>query len=158
VTDRARTGEQWPSGDWLRVELHSQERTCTLVLSGALRDTSIAALAAQVDQLGCVPCDDVVVDVSRLTALDPTGANVLLGLYHYVDGRGGNLRIVGATGPIATALHQYAREYAEADDALSQTIEDPPTLSPETLAPETLAPETLAPETLAPETLAPEPL
>lgn len=43
---------------------------------------------AQVDQLGCIPCDDVVVDASGLTVLDAVGANVFHGLYHYVNGRG----------------------------------------------------------------------
>lgn len=109
---------------WLRIELESQGRTCTVVLHGALSDTSIAALQAQVDQLGCLPCDDVVVDASGLTALDAVGANVLLGLYHYVNGRGGTLRITGARGTIATALRQYAVEYAETDDGLTNAIDE----------------------------------
>jgi anti-anti-sigma factor len=110
-------------GPWLRVELHSYGRTCTLVLHGELCDTSIAALEAQVDQLGCIPCDDVIVDVRELAALDSVGANVLLGLHHYVDGRGGHLRVMGATGEIATILHQYALEYAEADEGLTATLD-----------------------------------
>jgi anti-anti-sigma regulatory factor len=107
-----------------RVELQSRGRTCILVLGGRLTGTSIAALEAQVDQLGCIPCDDVVVDASGLTALDPVGANVLLGLFHYVNGRGGTLRISGARGSIATTLRQYAVEYAEADDALTKAIDE----------------------------------
>src|ERR1700733_1308076 len=122
------TGETVPEGAepgaWLRVELRSAGRTCTVVLQGALSDTSIAALEAQVDQLGCIPCDDVVVDASGLTALDAVGANVLLGLYHYVNGRGGTLRITGARGPIASTLRQYAFEYAETDDALVKSIDE----------------------------------
>jgi anti-anti-sigma regulatory factor len=109
----------------LRAELRSQDRTSTLVLRGTLGTTSIAALEAQVDQLGCIPCDDVVVDVGGLTALDPVGAKVLLGLYHYVGGRGGTLRITGATGAIATILSRYAIEYAEADGELARAIDDP---------------------------------
>jgi hypothetical protein len=87
--------------------------------------TSIAALEAQVDQLGCIPCDDVVVDGGGLVAIDPVGANVLLGLHHYVGGRGGTLRITGATGPIATILRRYAIEYAEADEDGARAIDDP---------------------------------
>jgi anti-anti-sigma factor len=108
---------------WLGVELHSHGRTCTLTLRGELRATSLAALEAQVDQLGCVPCDDVVVDVHQLAALDSVGANVLLGLHHYVDGRGGHLRIIGATAAIASALHQYALEYSEADVGLTSALD-----------------------------------
>jgi anti-anti-sigma regulatory factor len=116
------TNEEQKPESWLRVELLSHSRT--LVLDGALSDTSIAAQEAQVDQLGCIPCDLVVVDASGLTALDAVGANVLLGLYHYVHGRGGTLRITGARGPIATTLRQYAVEYAEADEAVTGAIDD----------------------------------
>jgi hypothetical protein len=52
------------------------------------------------------------------------GANVLLGLFHYVNGRGGTLRISGARGSIATTLRQYAVEYAETDDALTKAIDE----------------------------------
>lgn len=96
----------------LRVELQSHGRTCTLVLFGVLCATSIAALEAQIDQLGCIPCDDVVVDVRGLRGLDPVGVNVLLGLDHYVAGRGGSLWITGAVGQIATTLRKYASECA----------------------------------------------
>jgi anti-anti-sigma regulatory factor len=125
VTDRGTVADDGnETGPWLRVELHTQGRRCTLVLCGMLWGTSIAALEAQVDQLGCLPYDHVVVDVGGLEALDPVGANVLLGLYHYVHGRGGNLRITGARGPVATALRQYAVEYAEADEHLTRAIDD----------------------------------
>jgi anti-anti-sigma factor len=107
-----------------RVELQSRGRTCILVVSGRLTAASIAALEAQVDQLGCLPCDDVVVDAAGLTALDPVGANVLLGLFHYVNGRGGTLRISGARGSIARTLRQYAVEYAETDVALTEAIDE----------------------------------
>jgi anti-anti-sigma factor len=92
-------------GDWFRVELNSDESCCTLILSGALRGTSIAALEAQVDQLGATCCDQVVVDVSGLTEVDSVGASVLIGLSHYVTARGGELRIVGATGLVGSTLH-----------------------------------------------------
>lgn len=92
-------------GDWFQVELRSDETSCTLILSGALCGTSIAALEAQVDQLGATPCDQVVVDVSGLTEVDSVGASVLLGLSHYVAARGGELKIVGATGRVGSTLH-----------------------------------------------------
>jgi len=96
----------------LRVELQSHGRTCTLALFGVLSATSIAALEAQIDQLGCIPCDAVVVDVRGLRGLDPVGANVLLGLDHYVDGRGGCLWITGAVGQVAMTLRNCACEWA----------------------------------------------
>jgi anti-anti-sigma regulatory factor len=123
MSDLAKTPDDMTeSALWFRVELHSQGRTCRLALSGGLCDTSIAALEAQVDQLGCIPCDDVEVDVRRLTALDSVGANVLLGLHHYVDGRGGRLRITGATGTIAETLRQYLLEYTEADEHMMRAL------------------------------------
>jgi anti-anti-sigma regulatory factor len=92
----------------LAVELESAGRSCRLVLRGALCDTSIAALEAQVDQLGCMPCDEVIVDMRYLTSLDPVGANVLIGLYHYVVGRGGQLRVTSARGDVSAILHAIA--------------------------------------------------
>ncbi len=76
-----------------------------VILSGTLCGTSIAALEAQVDQLGAACCDQVVVDVSGLTEVDSVGASVLLGLSHYVAARGGELKIVGATGQVGSTLH-----------------------------------------------------
>ncbi|MGH9019215.1 MAG: STAS domain-containing protein [Acidimicrobiales bacterium] len=109
---------------WLRVELQSSGRTCTLALVGALGGTSIAALQAQVDQLGCIPCDEVIVDVGGLTSIDRVGGNVLLGLYHYVEGRGGHLRFDGAADAITATLHRYALEYAaDADEAEAGDID-----------------------------------
>jgi ABC-type transporter Mla MlaB component len=122
VGDEAESAEA-ETGWWLRVELHNHLDSCTLVLDGELRDTSIAALEAQVDQLGCLRCDDVTLDVHGLRGIDAVGANVLLGLHHYVDGRGGRLRIVGATERIGAALHQFALEYSEADDELTRTLD-----------------------------------
>ena len=69
--------------------------------------TSIAALQAQVDQLGSTPCETVNVDLRRLQALDTGGARLLLGLYHYVTARGGRYRIVGATGQVARTIRDY---------------------------------------------------
>ena len=88
----------------LQVELRTSGTTCRLVLRGHLRDTTVMALEAQVDQLGCVPCDELVVDLRLLTAVDGVGANVLLGLYHYIVARGGALRVTGACEDVTTTL------------------------------------------------------
>jgi anti-anti-sigma factor len=93
-----------PGGPILQVELDVQGSTCLLTLRGVLSGGSLAALAAQVDQLGCLPCEEVVVDLGQVTGLDEAGAKVLLGLYYYVLGRGGALRVTGMAGPIAETL------------------------------------------------------
>jgi anti-anti-sigma factor len=93
--------------DWLRVELNTSGQTSTLALCGMLCGTSIAALEAQIDQLGCTPCDAVTIDLRQLQALDKSGARMLLGLYHYVTARGGRYRIVGATGQVAQTIRDY---------------------------------------------------
>jgi anti-anti-sigma factor len=86
------------------VELVGDGPTCTLTLSGSLSGTSIAALEAQVDQLGSTPCRDVIIDVRLLSAIDQVGVNVLVGLNHYVEARGGQMTVVGASGEVAAAL------------------------------------------------------
>ncbi|MGA2305762.1 MAG: hypothetical protein ABSH29_16500 [Acidimicrobiales bacterium] len=58
----------------LQVELDVQGPTCLLTLRGVLCGGSLAALAAQVDQLGCLPCERVVVDMCQVTQLDQAGA------------------------------------------------------------------------------------
>jgi anti-anti-sigma factor len=92
----------------IRVGIENHGPTCRISISGVLSGTSIAALEAQIDQLGCLPCEQVLIDVSHLVAIDSVGANVLLGLRHYIDGRGGRLRIVGASGQVATLLSRHA--------------------------------------------------
>ena len=86
------------------VVLESSGTTDRLTVRGALCAGSIAALEAQVDQLGCVSCRDVIIDLRHLSELDPIGANVILGLYHYVVGRGGELRVIVPPGRVAAVL------------------------------------------------------
>jgi anti-anti-sigma regulatory factor len=90
----------------LSVELQPTSDSCRLILVGALCGTSIVALQAQIDQMGTMSCEDVVVDVSKLTKLDRRGEGVLFGLYHYVAARGGQLRFVGTPGWLATTIRQ----------------------------------------------------
>ena len=82
----------------LQVELDVEGSTCRLTLRGELCGGSLATLAAQVDRLGCIPCEQVVVDMRQVTELDPAGARVILGLHYYVRGRGGVLRVTGDGG------------------------------------------------------------
>jgi len=90
--------------DWLRVELRIEGQTCTIILSGDLCGTSISALETQVDQLGSSPWTEVIVDLERLATIDGIGANVLVGLNYYIDARGGQMTVVGASAPVAAAL------------------------------------------------------
>jgi anti-anti-sigma regulatory factor len=92
----------------LHVQLQAAGTACRLVLRGDLCDTTLAALGAQVDQLGCMPCQDVVVDIRWLNRLDTVGANVLLGLSHYVAARGGSFRVTGAREEVAVTLRTVA--------------------------------------------------
>lgn len=80
----------------LSVGFHTVGQRCVLVLRGQLVSSSIAALEAQIDQLGCAPFEQVVLDVSNVTTIDATGKAVLVGLNHYVEARGGRMTIVGA--------------------------------------------------------------
>jgi anti-anti-sigma factor len=94
----------------LQVELDVRGPTCRLTLRGELCGTSLAALEAQIDQLGCIPCEQVVVDVRHLTQLDEVGAKVILGLYYYVLGRGGELRVTAMAGAVEEILRAAGGE------------------------------------------------
>ena len=88
----------------LTVETEVVGSASVLRLRGALTAGSIAALEAQVDQLSCLPCHDVAIDLRGLTALDADGAGIIDCLCYYVIGRGGRPSVVGATGEVARAL------------------------------------------------------
>jgi anti-anti-sigma factor len=100
----------------LEVTLESSAATCRLILRGSLCVTTIAALQSQIDQLGCAPCHEVVVDMHGLTEMDTVGAKVVLGLYHYVVGRGGQLRVRGPLSHIAATLDSVAESVIPVDD------------------------------------------
>jgi anti-anti-sigma regulatory factor len=89
----------------LQVELAVLDASCRLSLHGALCGTSLAALEAQVDQLGCSPCERVVIDMAHVTEIDEIGAKVIVGLYYYVLGRGGALHVTAMTDEVAEMLH-----------------------------------------------------
>lgn len=81
---------------------------CVLRLGGNLGAETVSLLNRHVDLLGCRSCEEVVVDLSDLETLDPVGARLLVGLAHYVSGRGGTLSLEGAT-PYMEALLADAR-------------------------------------------------
>jgi anti-anti-sigma regulatory factor len=90
----------------LVVELDTAGSTCRLTLRGVLCSTSLSALEAQVDQLGCIPCEQVVVDMQGLDMLDAVGAKVIIGLYYYVVGKGGQLGVTTSTADVASTLRE----------------------------------------------------
>jgi anti-anti-sigma factor len=99
----------------LQVELDLQGPACRLTLRGELCGASLAALTAQVDQLVCLPCERVVVDMGQVTRLDHAGAKVILGLYYYVLGKGGVLRVTGMAGQVAETLRAAGGELLPED-------------------------------------------
>jgi anti-anti-sigma factor len=99
----------------LQVELDVQGPACSLTLRGELCGGSLAALTAQVDQLVCLPCERVVVNMGQVTRLDQAGAKVILGLYYYVLGKGGVLRVTGLAGQVAETLRAAGGELLAED-------------------------------------------
>ena len=88
----------------LTVGFSSVGSVCLLTVSGELNGTSIAALEAQIDQIGCSECHDIVLDVAGLLTVDSVGMRVLIGLDHYVRALGARLTVTGASGSVAEAL------------------------------------------------------
>lgn len=103
----------------LQVELDVEGSTCRLTLRGELCGGSLATLAGQVDRLGCMPCEQVVVDMRRVTELDPAGARVILGLHYYVRGRGGVLRVTGTSGEVAAVLRAAGSELLQPEGGIA---------------------------------------
>jgi anti-anti-sigma factor len=89
---------------FFEVELRATGSTCSLMLRGELCGSSLPALETQVDQLGCMPCERVIVDLHQLQTLDPVGARVIVGLYYYVVGKGGELRVTKPNDQVAATL------------------------------------------------------
>jgi anti-anti-sigma factor len=102
-----------------QVALLATGASCRLTLRGNLCQASVAALQAQVDQLGGLPCEEVVVDLTSLSGLDGVGANVLLGLYHYVIARGGVFRVTEACQDVAETLHSVVGALIPVGDLIS---------------------------------------
>jgi anti-anti-sigma factor len=88
----------------LRVGFLHVESSCVLTLCGELTGSSIPALEAQIDQIGCAACEHVALDLSGLVAIDSVGVHVLVGLDAYVHGLGARLTMSGARGAVAEAL------------------------------------------------------
>lgn len=88
----------------LTVTFEDRGSVCVLTLSGQLTRTSVVALDAQVDQIGCSDCAQLILDVAQLTDLDAVGSRALAGLDIYVRALGARLTVNGANGEEAKAL------------------------------------------------------
>ena len=88
----------------LSADMHHVGSVCVLRLDGALHTGSLSAVQCQFERLGRTPCGCVVLDLSAVSGIDPAGARLLTGLFHYVVGRGGHLQVVGERPELSRAL------------------------------------------------------
>jgi anti-anti-sigma regulatory factor len=98
-----------PDGD-LSVWTDQSANRCVLRLRGRLCADTVSLLDRHVDRLGCRWCDRVTVDLRRLDHLDPVGAKLLVGLGHYVVGRGGQFDLEGVPAAMDPVIRAAAAE------------------------------------------------
>jgi len=96
---RARLG---PGG--LTVWTDQDAERCVFRLKGSLNAETVSLLNHHIDLLGRRSCEQVVVDLAGLEKLDTVGARLIVGLAHYVSGRGGTLSVQGTTPYMETLL------------------------------------------------------
>jgi anti-anti-sigma factor len=101
------------------VRLQLFERDLVLRVLGSLVASTVPALSAQFDQLQCTPCDEVVLDLHELSAIDTVGCNAILGITQYMSHRHGTLQIRGASNAIRGLLVSTGLAEYLADDASS---------------------------------------
>jgi anti-anti-sigma factor len=101
VEDAGESDEEPPI---LTVTFDDRESVCVLTLSGQLTRTSVAALDAQVDQIGCSKCTELILDVTGLIGLDAVGSRALVGLSVYLRALGARLTVNGANEALAEAM------------------------------------------------------
>lgn len=88
---------QHHQGGELSVWTDQRASHCVLRLRGRLTSGTVSLLETHVDALGCSGCEEVVLDLSGVTLLDEVGASLIVGLGHYVAGRGGRFSLNGVT-------------------------------------------------------------
>jgi anti-anti-sigma factor len=102
--ERASSDGTYAEGPVLTVGLRCSDSQLVLSVTGMLARHSVAALEAQIDQIGCAEPSAVVLDLTYVAGIDATGVNVVLGLVHYVRALGRRVTIIGARGQVAQAL------------------------------------------------------
>ena len=68
----------------LTVELSTHEQLCVLRMTGELNHSSVPALQAQMDQIGCSQCYEVLLDLTALRGVDVTGLGALVRLDRHI--------------------------------------------------------------------------
>lgn len=91
-------------GSGLAIWTDQGPNRCVLHLRGRLCADTVRLLDGHVDRLGCRWSDEVVVDLRSLAGIDDVGARLLVGLSHYVAGRGGRFHIEGASREILAGI------------------------------------------------------
>lgn len=99
-------------GSGLAIWTEEGHNRCTLVLRGRLGADNVSLLDTHVDLLGGRSCDEVVLDLRELDAIDQVGARVIVGFGHYVAGRGGRFRTEGAIPAISSMIARAEIELA----------------------------------------------
>jgi len=87
-----------------KVTLRTSEHGLVLEVQGSLDGSCMPALSAQFDQLQCTPCEEAILDMTRVSVVDHVGLNAIAGLAHYVAARGGRFLIRCAPGAIRGLL------------------------------------------------------
>jgi anti-anti-sigma regulatory factor len=85
---------------------------CVLRMRGRLCQDTVAVFDRHVDRLGWSWCDEVVVDLSSVVLMDRVGARLVVGLGHYVAGRGGRFGVQGASPEHAAVMRAAEAELA----------------------------------------------
>ncbi len=98
-------------GSALSVELRTDGTRFVLKFRGELCGTSVAALEAQIDQLGTTPHGDVVADLEELTGVDLVGMRALVSLSNYLAARGRRLTVIGVSDDVGLALGAWAEGF-----------------------------------------------
>ena len=88
----------------LSIWTDQNQHRCVLRLRGRLCADTVRLLDTHVDLLGCQALYEVVLDLSGVDRMDQVGARVVVGLGHYVAGRGGRFSVAGATPAVRSRI------------------------------------------------------
>jgi hypothetical protein len=86
----------------LKVYVTMTGAECTLWLVGSLLGDSVYELQTQIDRLGSLEFETLLINCAELVEVDEVGSSVLSGIQHYAAGRGAGF-LVQATPPCMAA-------------------------------------------------------
>ena len=93
-----------PGRSGLAIWTDQSRNRLTLRLRGRLCSDTVRLLDTHVDLIGCHSCDEVILDLHALDTMDEVGARLVVGLGHYVAGRGGRFALEGAVAAISSMI------------------------------------------------------